>query len=182
MGKRRWKAGSPGVERIAFLVLLGVVAGLLVASTQIGDDTQAPPQTTGARPVDTLRSGGLTALVGDSVVIRATSETGRRRDRVRVVLAVQLRSDAAKPLSARRALRLEYSGRKVLPDVAATKEQAALDLSTPMAPGTTRTGEVRFELAGSDTRVLRNRGDARLILVAPGGARDGVTLEFDVPS
>ena len=179
MGKRKRRLGSHGLERVAFVLLLGVVAALLVASTRIGDDADAPPPQTAATPQDVLRSGPLTARVAQTAVVPATSAAGRRRDRVRVVVAVALTNASSSSVSARRALRLEYSGRTVFPDPSA-KDARVLDVKTPLAANATRQGELRFELAGEDTRVLRNRGDARLILVAPGARRDGVTLEFDV--
>lgn len=181
MGKRKRRLGSQTLERVAFVVLLGLVAALLVASTRLDDDEGTPPTAAAPGRPEVLRSAGLTAAISDSAVIPASSAAGRRRDRVRVALAVTLTNSSSKEVSARRALRLEYSGRVLQPDRAATGPQV-LDLRTPVEPGATRRGEVRFELSGADTRALRNRADARVILVAPAGRRDGVTLELDVPS
>jgi hypothetical protein len=62
------------------------------------------------------------------------------------------------------------AGRRIPSDATALRGPSGLRLDIPLAGGTERRGQVRFELAGQATRTLARRG-GRLVLTVPGGER-----------
>ncbi len=163
------------LEGVVFVALVLAIGAVLALSTRIVEETDP------AGPPPAARSGALEAVAGDALVVAARSESGRRRDRVRVAVPVRLRNNGARPVSPRRALRLSFAGRAVRPDPRAEGAPGVLALTTPLPAGGARTGELRFELAGADTEALRAARGARLVVTAPGDESSSAPVRVDVP-
>jgi hypothetical protein len=116
--------------------------------------------TTTAAAVGTV-PGRTTLDLGDSVTLRITSATfvaattpaGKVAKRGRLAVVVSVKNagttQATVPLAQ---LVVRAAGAAVRPDPDAT--EAAGDLSQPVAPGATATGELRFETSGAATTEL----------------------------
>lgn len=183
--------------QIALGVLVGAIAGVGIAALTSGPDlpdvqassppartTQAtrttpttPSTTTPARPtLPTLRSGSLTAAITGVELVPATSDSGQSRDRARVVVDVEVRNDGQEALTPADVFRL-WSDDTFSPDPASQGEPGVLDTATPLPPGESRSGELRFELAGAATTRATNTGEVRLVLQVPGQERAVASLD-----
>jgi len=109
---------------------------------------------------------GIRAAVRDVAVTRATSRRGCARGCMRVSLRIETTNLAAEPLTeeglARRFV-LRFNGRSVAPDAQATRSQSLLR-SASLAPGSTRTGELYFELGGAGSRAYRAARTTELVV------------------
>ncbi|HYF24312.1 MAG TPA: hypothetical protein VD931_01095 [Baekduia sp.] len=176
------------LERLAFAGLLVAVVAifLIAAASDPGGDEDAvlpAPRTTVTQPLEApdATSGPLDVLAGRSAVRAATSASGRRRDRVRVTVPVELRNTGTRPLALGRAFALRFAGRRVPADRAAGGRNGVLDLDRPLSGGGRREGDLRFELAGAQTRALRRRRVADLEVRSGTAPRDTVRVRVRVP-
>ena len=116
---------------------------------------QAPP-----------RIPGLDVRMQSATLREARSASGRRRDRVRVTVRVRLtiRNTASKDVTIDdgRAMYLSIGGRRVVAERAVRNA-----FRRAMAPGETRSGELRFELGRFAASALRRQGVTQLGIRAP---------------
>ena len=132
--------------------------------------------TPGSRAESTLELSGLTVRVADADAIPATSVSGRRRARMRVNVRVVMSSTATQgfvPNPDGRAISLRVGDRLIRVDPASRSAPGAARDDRPLAPGMRRAGDLRFELAGSQTRELQTTRAAELIVVGPPEERPG---------
>ena len=154
-----------GPARIATIVAAAIVAGIVAgyALATLSNNDQQHTDTTAVQsvPADTA-AGPDGAQVVKSVLMPATTASGRQRRRARLVVSVKLRnlSGAARLASAAPALIVH--GKRLHIDPAATADAGGLLKAVPAL--TTVSGVLRFETAGSDTDRLAAERRARLAI------------------
>ena len=170
--------GRVHLERAVFALLVLALGGLLAVAALEADDGEVSATST---VPTTPSTGSIQVAVERPTVTAAASASGRRRDRVRVTVPVRLRNIGVESVSLRDAVTLRFGSRRIEPDREAEDDRRVLDLSRRLPSGETRAGEIRFELAGAETRALRSAGRARLVVRAPGADPVEATLPLDVP-
>lgn len=109
-----------------------------------------------------LRVDGVTVDARQATLLRASSASGRRRNRARVSVRLSLTNGSDRPLSLpRSAIGLSITGPALRAD-AADVSADRLRLDRPIPPGERRVGIVRFEIAGDETETLGSRRRADL--------------------
>jgi hypothetical protein len=157
---------------LACLVAVAVLA-LILGGTFDGDDPAPAPV-----PVDTTATGATTPAttpttpaekpkatvkILDEGLITAHTPSGKKRNRARLTLQVEVRNDGTAPLFAEpggQVLLGVVNGGEVPWDLNAARLPEALDIDAPLAAGKSRKGEVRFELEGPKTTAVIKSGGA----------------------
>jgi hypothetical protein len=114
---------------------------------------------------DLLRVGALRLRVRGATTLRATTPSGRARDRMRLTLDVELTNGGSEPyalLEGEHSIYVAALGQRVEPDPNAASAAGAFAIDAPVAPRETRAGTLRFELAGGVTRSIVRDATAQL--------------------
>ena len=172
---------SLGLGRIITIVLsasfVGVVVGYAIATLanepEVERATTVRPAATGARPIASVRGGGVTTSVIDAALREARNPSGIRRRRARVTITTRLRNATDLRLPATETPTLVIDSRRVEADPAAAAQ--AGELLEPVPGRSTVTGVLRFETAGDVTSRLTEQRRAKLRIA-------GQTLSFKLQS
>ncbi len=125
--------------------------------------TPVPRSSTPTRPDPGPKSGAAKVrfVVKKATYVPATSESGARRNRARLAVALSVRNRSSKPYRLP-AVRLRLGSISVRRDPQADK--AAGPLTQPIPPGSSAVGELRFETAGELTTALAARTSVKLVI------------------
>jgi hypothetical protein len=135
--------------------------------------------------------GQLTARLQNASIVPATTESGRRRKRVRVTVSMEIvnRTPRAQIINpAGQAIYLRIGDEMLRSDRAAARTPEALDNAEPLGAGKRRTGSLRFELEGDAVvRLVRSEGRADLALtpfgaLGPGRPRVRGVMRLELPT
>jgi hypothetical protein len=168
-----------GLGKLVALVVLAVAIGVAVG---IGLDELSSGDSGSGGETATPSAQELDVEIRSAQLVRATTASGRQRNRSRLTLRLQVAnrgSTAALGSGSRDAVVLVAGSRTVRADRAALREEGAFPLERPLAEGVERTGELRFELAGDATDAV-SAGRSTLRIPAGPGAEPitrRVTLE-----
>lgn len=100
-------------------------------------------------------------VVKKATYVPATSESGVRRNRARLAVALSVRNRSTEPYTLG-TVRLLLGGMTVRRDPQA--DEAAGPLTQPIPPDSSAVGELRFETAGELTTTLASRASVKLIV------------------
>jgi len=197
---------SPEHEVARFLVLSAMSFALLVAmftgafesdylpgasapvESSAGGAPAAVPGATSvpAAPSSATAPGATTGsdqTTADKVsMILAHTASGRQRNRARVVVSVSVRNGGTHPMftDPNAGAELRIGGARAVPaDVYALALPGSLDMTRPLAAGRVRRGELRFEIAGAQTKTVQTAG-AELRLDPQ--ANEPVQTRIEVPA
>ena len=125
-----------------------------------------------------LRLDGLRARVSGVLAWRASTPSGRARNRLRVAAAVEAEAigEATAFTSQQRAVYLAI-GDRIVPADRAHRGKGSFSLTDSLAPGFVRRGEIRFELAGEETtRFLERGGQVAMRPFAAEGGKQAIGI------
>lgn len=158
-------------------VVACAAAGITDASEREGTCRTKSAVLTVANQGSRISVPGVSARVGEVVATPARTASGRQRHRVRLKLSLDVRNEGAKPMTPNPGgdgIYVSIAGTRVRADTAAAALAGAFDGTKPLAPGRTRTGFLRFELAGSAGRQVLETRNGALGLRAPAFTPDGL--------
>jgi hypothetical protein len=156
-------------------------AGIPPASGRQGTCRTKSAVLTFVNQTTALEVGDVAAQVASATILRATSASGRARDRMRVTIGLTMRNTGPEtftPGEDGRAVYLTIGDTRVESDAAQRSEPQGFKLSEPLAPADTRAGELRFEIGGAVTRRREPDGRAQLGVRVAGDRVGVVNLQF----